>query len=93
MLCVTGSDAFPQMEKQVLEQTLQQVLEQPLSKSGSPTTSQQDSAAGREKNKSPSMNQVHPRPIRSPAIFVKLECLSDSLEVCAVSGTSPMSRR
>ena len=47
------------MEKQVLEQTLQQVLEQPLSKSGSPATSQQDSAE-REKNKSPSRNQVHP---------------------------------
>ena len=59
-----------QMEKQVLEGHLQQVLEQPLSKSGSPATSQQDSAAKRETNKSPDRDQVRSWSAIDPATYV-----------------------
>ena len=67
------------MEKQVLEGHLQQVLEQPLSKNGSPATSQQDSAAKRETNKSPERDQVHPGTAAHSAVHIKLGSCVQSL--------------
>ncbi len=77
-----------QMEKQVLEGHLQQVLEQPLSKSGSPATSQQDSAAKRETNKSPDRDQVHSWSSPIAAVCVRLGPFCSS-ELCTVSSLLP----
>ena len=80
-----------QMEKQHLEQRLQQARMQPPSQSGSPATSQQDSAARTEKAKSPDRTQVQCWSAAQLCTLFRVGNPHGSIRACAVSKTSSAS--